>query len=691
MEDIQDRYRWLVSEVSRHNRLYHSLDRPEITDAQFDELFQELLAIEQRYPHLKAPDSPSQRVGGEPLEQFQKAPHRLPMLSLANAFNEAEIEDFDERVRKLCGASEIEYYCEPKFDGLALELVFENGILVRAITRGDGATGEDVTSNARTIRNVPLTIQAPSNVFEVRGEVLMYKDDFAKLNSALEELGEAHFANPRNAAAGSVRQLDSRVTAARPLRFMAYALGATEGGQLAPPETQSEIAELFTELGFTTAQSVSQKTLPLTRICQGAKAVNAFYREIEALRHNIPFEIDGIVIKVNSSLLQSQLGFVSRSPRWAIAAKFKPEQAQTLVEDIRVQVGRTGALTPVAILKPVKVGGVTVTNATLHNQEEIQRKDIRIGDTVLVQRAGDVIPEVVQVLREHRPANAQPFTLPEQCPVCGTTAHRPEGEVISRCPNPSCPAVLKGALNHFVSRRAMNIDGVGERLIEELVDKGLVSRWSDLYHLRSDDLLKLQRKAERSVQNILQSIQASKKQRLDRFIFALGIRFVGEATALSLARHFKTLDKVLVANTQSLLEVPDIGPKVAASILAALTSDEFQNEVRRLIDAGIIIDDSPFNRAQAGTSAILSGRGESHDESFLVGMTFVITGTLPVPRDQAQTWITERGGKVASSVSKKTNYVVVGDEAGSKLDKAVALGIPILSWEQLKALKKEGL
>lgn len=661
------RHEELKKLIAHHDYLYHVMDNPEITDFEYDKIFGELLEIERKNADLDISDSPSQRVGAKPLSAFEKAPHRIPMLSLANSYSPEDIFDFDERVKKFLGtAEEIEYLCEPKFDGLSMELIYENGRFVRALTRGDGAVGEDVTQNIRTIKSLPLKLAAksPPSLLEVRGEVLMLKQDFARLNEAQQENGQQTFANPRNASAGSVRQLDSRITASRPLRIYGYAVGATEGVEFS---TQRSVLDFLAEVGIPTLRG--KYGLDLVKVCKGAQAVVDYYYEVEKLRPELPFDIDGVVIKVNSLRLQDDLGLVARSPRWATAAKFKPEQSTTTIENIAIQVGRTGALTPVAIMKPVKVGGVTVTNATLHNQDEINRKDVRIGDTVVIQRAGDVIPEVVSVVLEKRPKNSRPFTIPVKCPVCGTDAVKNEDEVVTRCPNPLCTAVVKESLKHFVARRAMNIDKVGDRLIETLVDNNLLSRFSDFYRLKKEDLLALERQGEKSADNIIKSIESSKKPTLARFIFALGIRFVGEQTAKHLAEHFITIDNFLKANEEDLLVVPEIGPKVAKAIGTWTSNLELVQEVRDMLDLGVIIS-NPV-RAESGP---------------LSGKSFLITGTLPVKRDDAKDLIEKNGGKILGSVSSKLNYLVVGDDPGSKVEKAQSLGVTIISWDDLQKM-----
>lgn len=663
------RHEELKKIISEHDYNYHMLDRPTISDQEYDLLFEELLRLELREPDLDKSDSPSQRVGAAPLVFFEKVSHRRPMLSLSNSYSPVDIVSFDERVKKILNSTdEIEYFAEPKFDGLSIELIYENGILTRALTRGDGSLGEDVTQNVKTIKSIPLKLKTPSppRLLEVRGEILIFKKDFEKLNSQQQENGQQTFANPRNAAAGTIRQLDSKIASSRPLKFFAYAIGETEGLVF---EKQDQLGEYFSNVGIPT---VSLLHPGLVRVCKNASESVSYYHFIETERPRLPFDIDGIVIKANSFRLQDDLGLVARSPRWATAAKFKPQQAETTIENIVVQVGRTGALTPVAIMSPVKVGGVTITNATLHNQEEIDRKDVRIGDSVIVQRAGDVIPEIVQVILEKRPKSTQPFVIPSHCPSCLTAVQKLEGEVITRCTNPLCQAILKESLKHFVSRRAMNLDKVGDRLIESLVDKKLVTKFSDLYRLSKQDLLTLDRQGDKSAENVIKSIDSSKKTSLARFIFALGIRFVGEQTAKHLADHFGTIENFLDANEESLLLVPEIGNKVAQAILAWISNPKLANEVRALISLGLEI--AAPQRAAVGE---------------LAGKSFLITGTLEVKRDAAKDFIEKNGGKILGSVSSKLNYLVVGEDPGSKVEKAESLGVKIISWEELIKMTKQ--
>lgn len=661
------RHEELKKLLIHHDYLYHVLDRPEITDYEYDKLYQELVKLEKADPTLDLTGSPSQRVGGPVVDAFQKVAHRKPMLSLANTYSPEELSEFDERVRKFLNTEKpLEYFCEPKFDGLALELVYEDGRLVRALTRGDGTTGEDVISNVRTMRSVPLVLnmKRPPKLLEVRGEALLFKKDFLELNEAQQEAGQPVFANPRNAAAGTIRQLDPSIAASRPLRFFAYSLGEVDGVTF---KDQNEAETKLGEWGLPIAGEC--EGVALRQLREGPEAVIEYYHQIESLRHKLPFDIDGVVIKVNSFALQEDLGLVARSPRWATAAKYKPEQSETVVENIVIQVGRTGALTPVAIMTPVRVGGVTVTNATLHNQEEISRKDIRVGDTVVIQRAGDVIPEVVRVVIEKRPKKSIAFEMPDKCPECGKRVEKAEEEVVTRCVNPFCPAIVKESLKHFAGRRAMNLDKVGDKIIDALNEAGLVKSFSDFYRLTKEDVLTLERQGDKSAENIINSIEKSKKTTLPRLIFALGIRFVGEQTAKALADHFGTLEKFLDASESDLLSIPDIGPKVALSIQQWLTQKKLVKEAQALLDLGVEFE--KLKRVEGGK---------------LSGSSFLVTGTLPVKRDEAHALIEANGGKLLSSVSAKLSYLVVGEEAGSKLEKAQRLGVTIIDWDQLQKM-----
>ncbi|WP_247869616.1 NAD-dependent DNA ligase LigA [Herbaspirillum sp. ST 5-3] len=666
----QERAAWLKVELNRHSHAYYVLDKPTIPDAEYDKMFRELVELEQAHPDLITSDSPTQRVGGKPLPQFEQVRHSTPMLSLNNAFDDDEVIGFDRRVREgLENLAEVEYSTELKFDGLAISVRYENGMLVQAATRGDGTTGENVTGNIRTVRAVPLRlhIDHPPKVLEVRGEVLMYKSDFAKLNERQREAGQKEFANPRNAAAGSLRQLDSRITAQRALRFFAYGIGMLDGADM--PPSHSALLDWYAKLGLPVCKERA--------VVRGVQGLLEFFRSIGAKRKQLPYDIDGVVYKVNRLEYQRNLGFVSRAPRFALAHKFPAEEAMTVVQDIGVQVGRTGAITPVARLAPVFVGGVTVTNATLHNEDEVHRKDIRIGDTVIVRRAGDVIPEVAAYVPELRPSHVRKFVMPASCPVCGSPIVRPEEEAVARCSGGwvKCAAQRKGGLLHFVSRRAMDIEGFGEQLIDQLVDKHVITTAADLYKLGLNALAELDRMAEKSAQNVLSALEKSKSTTLARFIYALGIRHVGEATAKELANHFGSLDAFLEASEEQLLEVADIGPVVARSIITFLSDPMNRELIEQLRAAGIHWTES---ERSAGISKHLQGK------------TFVLTGTLPtLTRDEAAEKIEAAGGKVAGSVSKKTSYVVAGEEAGSKLVKAQELGITILDEDGLFRLLEE--
>ncbi|MEC3765556.1 NAD-dependent DNA ligase LigA [Cupriavidus sp. SS-3] len=672
------RVAWLREELDRHNYQYYVLDAPTVPDAEYDALFSELMALELEHPELQTPDSPTQRVGGEPLAAFDSVRHRVPMLSLNNAFADDDVLNFDRRCAQGLGrsapaageadlfsaADAVEYACELKFDGLAMSLRYEDGRLVQAATRGDGETGEDVTVNVRTIKAIPLKLrgQAPA-VLEVRGEVFMFRRDFDKLNARQAEAGEKTFVNPRNAAAGSLRQLDPRITARRPLSFFAYGLGELQGVER--PPTHSAMLDGFAALGLPVCKDRA--------VVKGAQGLLDFYRDIGKRRDELPYDIDGVVYKVNALAEQERLGFVSRAPRFALAHKFPAQEMTTIVEDIEVQVGRTGAITPVARLRPVFVGGVTVTNATLHNEDEIRRKDVHVGDTVIVRRAGDVIPEVVAVVAERRPADARAFVMPTACPVCGSHIEKLEDEAIARCTGGLiCAAQRKQSLLHFAQRRAMDIEGLGDKLVEQLVDQGIVRTPADLYKLGIAKLAALERMADKSAANLVTAIDKSRATTMNRFIFALGIRHVGEATAKDLARHFGKLDALLAADEAALLEVNDVGPVVAQSIANFLAEPHNVEVIEQLRAAGV---HWPESEPVAKAPAPLSGK------------TFVLTGTLPtLSREDAKELLEAAGAKVAGSVSKKTDYVVAGAEAGSKLDKAEALGVPVLDEAGMLAL-----
>jgi DNA ligase (NAD+) len=666
----RERAKQLRAEIERHNIAYYVLDAPLIPDAEFDRLFGELQALEAQYPELATADSPTLRVGGAPRSDLPSVRHAVPMLSLNNGLSEADAVGFDARVRELLAKAGqptpvVTYACELKFDGLAVNLRYLNGVLNLAATRGDGMVGEDVTPNVRTIHSIPLRLKdSGAAVIEVRGEVLMYKRDLERLNRAQRDSGEKEFANPRNAAAGGLRQLDARVTARRRLHFFAYGIGELVGAP--EPESHSALLDWLQALGVPVSEDRAT--------VEGIDGLLAFYRRAGERRANLPYDIDGVVYKVDSIKAQRALGFVSRAPRFALAHKFPPQEALTQVLDIEVQVGRTGALTPVARLAAVTVGGVTVTNATLHNEQEVARRDVRVGDTVVVRRAGDVIPEVVSVILERRPPGTHPFRMPTRCPVCGSAVERLEQEAIARCTGGLvCAAQRKQALLHFASRRALDIEGLGERLVDQLVDSGRVRTPADLFHLDQAALMALDRMGEKSAANLLQAIEKSRNTSLDRFIYALGIRHVGESTAQALAAHFGSLDALLAADEARLLEVPDVGPVVAQSI-------------RRFLD-------EPHNRQviaalrQAGVHWLESAGSKGPGEAPLSGRTFVLTGTLPgLTRIEATEMIQAVGGHVSGSVSRKTDFVVTGEDAGSKLDRARELGVPIIDEAELRRL-----
>lgn len=664
-QSLHQRVQQLRDLIAQYDYEYYVLDTPSVPDSEYDKLYRELQGLEQSYPDLITPDSPTQRVSGSATQAFNSVTHRQAMLSLNNAFDDQELVAFDRRICEALGISSVTYAVEPKFDGLAITLTYENGIFTQGATRGDGYTGEDVTHNLRTLRSIPmrLPINQPPKLLEVRGEVLMLKSDFEKLNQIQSNKGEKLFANPRNAAAGSLRQLDARVTAQRPLTFFAYGIGASEG---APLITDHKMAmDYLQSLHFQVSQERD--------LVYGVDGLRAYYQKIGRLREQLPYDIDGVVYKVNPFHLQDELGFVSRAPRWAIAHKFPAQEALTIVEDITVQVGRTGAITPVARLKPVFVGGVTVTNATLHNEDEVRRKDIQIGDTVSVRRAGDVIPEVVYVVLERRPANARRFEMPQVCPECGSHILKQEDEAVARCTGGIfCPAQRKQAITHFASRRAMDIEGLGEKLVDQLVASGLVTTLADIYKLDLFTLSNLDRMATKSAQNLLDALEKSKNTTLARFIYALGMRNVGEATAKDLAKHFGNLPALMHATSENLLEVNEIGPVVAESITNFFSEAHNLSVIHDLLAAGIRWPEN-------------AGRQRSNGK--LTGKTFVLTGTLPgLSRDSAKELIETAGGKVSGSVSSKTDFVVAGSEAGSKLEKALALNVSVIDEAGLLAM-----
>jgi len=654
----------LREQIAQHDYRYYVLDEPQIPDAEYDRLMQELRALEGAHPKLVTPDSPTQRVSGTPSASFGEVVHQVPMLSLDNAFTEEDLQAFDRRIHERLGVTgELDYVAEPKLDGLAVTVIYRDGLLERAATRGDGVTGEDVTANVRTIRAVPQRLRGPGPaLLEARGEIFMPLAGFERMNEQARARGEKVFVNPRNAAAGSLRQLDARITAARPLAAFFYALGALEGASL--PERQGELLQWLRTLGLPVS--------PDARSVRGVAGCLEYYRDMGERRRSLPYQIDGVVYKLDRRADQERLGFLSRAPRWAIAHKFPADEALTVVKGIEFQVGRTGALTPVARLAPVFVSGVTVSNVTLHNIDEVHRKDVRVGDTVVLRRAGDVIPEVVSVILDKRPPEAVPVQLPQSCPVCGSQVLRVEGEAVARCTGGfTCRAQRQGALRHFASRRALDIEGLGDKLIEQLVEREQVRSPADLYALTLPQLSHLERMGEKSAANLLAAIEKSKNTTLPRLLYGLGIREVGEATALALARHFGTLERLMVADESGIRQVPDVGPVVAAHVAAFFASDEHLRVIKALRDKGVKWPD--IERA-AGAPA-------------LAGRTVVITGTLgSMTREQAQEALTARGARVAASVSKKTSFVVAGSEAGSKLAKARELGVPVLDEQQLLSL-----
>jgi DNA ligase (NAD+) len=655
----------LRDKIRHHDYQYYVLDEPELTDAAYDRLMNRLKELEAANPKLITPDSPTARVGGTPRAGFQTVRHARPMLSLDNAFSYEALGDFDRRVRQGIGREKIEYVAEHKFDGLSISLQYEDGILVRGVTRGDGSTGEDVTPNVKTIRSVPLRIDSAlikkaklKPTFEVRGEVLMTRKAFEAMNRQQEQMGGKIFVNPRNAAAGSVRVLDPSITAQRRLEFFAYYL-LVDG--LEPFSKHSESLEALKQLRFRASDD--------WKLCDGIEKVLAYCDAWEPKREHLPYEIDGVVIKVNSTGIQRELGFTAKAPRWAIAYKYPARQETTVVNDIRVQVGRTGTLTPVAVLEPVQVGGVTVSRSTLHNMDEIDRLGLQIGDTVLIERAGEVIPHVLKVLKEA--ANRRPFHMPEKCPECGSEVHKADDEVAYRCVNAACPAKRRESLLHFASRHAMDIDGLGDKIVDQLVAKGLVKDVADLYTLKLNTLVDLERFAEKSAQNLIDEIEASKKASLARLIYALGIRMIGERTGQLLAAHFSSLDELADATEEQLLEVGEVGPKVASSIAEFFSEPQNQKIIKKLDKYGV--------KPTAEKRVVKSQK--------FAGKSFVFTGGLANrSREAAAELVQQHGGKISGSVSKKTDYVVVGTDPGSKYDKAKELGVPILTESEFDKL-----
>tara|TARA_R110002153_G_scaffold18021_3_gene62970 strand:- start:6532 stop:8544 length:2013 start_codon:yes stop_codon:yes gene_type:complete len=655
--EIQQEASALRDLINRYNHLYYVNDNPEVTDSEYDRLFKQLQLLETNYPELLTADSPTQRVGGKALAKFSQISHALPMLSLDNVFDAEDLHAFDQRVRDRLNTTNVQTYAaEPKLDGLAISIRYEQGILIQAATRGDGTVGEDVTENVRTIQSVPLKLSGDNvpEVVEIRGEIVMPKAGFEALNKQQIADNKKPFVNPRNAAAGSLRQLDSKITARRPLAMYCYGVGEIQGMDL--PKTHHETMQQLAQWGCQISTELQQVA--------GVDGCLTYIKQLGEERDGLSYDIDGVVLKIDDISLQQRLGFVSRAPRWAIAYKFPAQQEMTIVDDIEIQVGRTGALTPVARLQPVFVGGVTVSNATLHNQDEIDRKDVRVGDTVIVRRAGDVIPEVVQVVLSKRPANTVKFTIPTQCPICQSEVERIEGEAIARCSGGLfCPAQRKEAIKHFASRKAMDIDGLGDKLVEVLVDEGLINDAADLFQLTIEQLSALERMGEKSAANLVESLEKAKQTKFARFLYSLGIREVGEATARSLASHFLTLDALEIADEQALIEIEDVGPIVAHHVVTFFHQAHNREVIDRLFDAGI---DWPEEKKQAS-------------DSVLSGKTIVLTGTLEqLSRSEAKEKLLALGAKVAGSVSKNTDYVVAGRDAGSKLNKAESLGINVI-------------
>ncbi|NLP10673.1 NAD-dependent DNA ligase LigA [bacterium] len=658
MQNPEEKIKRLRQQLAEHNYRYYVLDDPEISDAEYDRLMRELISLEAAYPQWITPDSPTQRVGGQASDAFEPLPHSIAMLSLDNALEESEFLEFDERTRRLLGRETVDYFCEPKLDGLAVELIYENGRFIAGSTRGDGLVGENISQNLRTIKTIPLSLFQPIPRLEVRGEVLLSKQAFEKLNRQRQAEDEPLFANPRNAAAGSLRQLDPQITASRPLEIFCYGAGQVIGLDY---DSHQQLLQAFKKLGL--------RINPLVRPCSGVAEVIRYHREMSERRDQLPYEIDGIVVKVNRLADQERLGAKTKSPRWAIAYKFPAQQETTQILDIIVQVGRTGVLTPVAVMRPVKIGGVEVSRATLHNQDEIDRKDIRLGDWVLVQRAGDVIPEVVKSIASRRDGTEKKFTLPETCPECGSHTVRPEGEAAQRCINLACPAQLRERIRHFSSKKAMDIDGLGEKLIEQLVEKKLVKDVSDLYFLQEKDLAALERIAEKSAKNLLQAIAASRRRPLDRVLFGLGLRFVGEHLSRVLVNHYGSLDKLARASEEELLNIHEIGPQVARSVVDFFSTAENLRILERLQKGGVTMQWQP------GTDTRLAGK------------SFCFTGSLQkYSREQAEALVIQKGGRAVSSISTKTDYLVAGETAGSKLAKAQTLGVKVITEAEFEQL-----
>lgn len=664
-EDINKQINYLKSVIREHDHRYYVLDDPQISDHEYDSLLRELKNLEDSHPELITSDSPTQRVGGSPISEFNQIQHSKPMLSLGNAFGIDELEAFNKRINDTLDANDVEFNAELKFDGLAVTILYEKGIMKYAATRGDGSVGEDVTHNIKTIKTIPLKLHGENHprTFEVRGEVLMDKNDFKELNEYQISLGQKTFANPRNAAAGSLRQLDPKITAKRKLKFYAYSLGQVDRDLELTNHT--DILEYINNAGIPIS-SYSQRVV-------GINQMQHFYEDILKKRNNLPFDIDGIVYKVNSIKNQENLGYVSKAPRWAIAYKFPAEEAETVVNDINIQVGRTGVITPVARLQPVFVSGVTITNATLHNEDEMLRKDIRIGDSVIVRRAGDVVPEVVRVIKEKRPSTAKVFKMPQYCPICNSQVIRIDGEAAQRCTGQlKCEAQAKQAISHYVSRKAMNIEGLGAKIIDHFFEKGMIKNISDIYQLDYEEIQKMEGFGEKSAENLRDAIELSKNTTLAKFIYALGIRNVGEATSKDIVKKLGTLENVMKASIDDFLEINDVGPVVAQSLHQFFQEDENKAIINNIIEFGVKWDDQALNVI---------------NELKLNQQTFVVTGTLEnFSRDEIKELIENNGGKVSGSVSKKTSYVIIGDNPGSKADKAAGLGVKIINEEQLMEL-----
>ncbi|MBA4494798.1 NAD-dependent DNA ligase LigA [Paenactinomyces guangxiensis] len=671
-EEAKKRAEELRQLLNEHNYRYHVLDDPSISDAEYDRMMKELIQLEDQFPELVTPDSPTQRVGGEPLPFFEKVEHRIPMLSLGNAFNEEDLREFDQRVRKAANGEPVKYVCELKIDGLAVSLLYENGSFVRGATRGDGTTGEDITQNLKTIRSLPLRLTQPVTI-EVRGEAFMPKKAFERLNAEREQKGEPLFANPRNAGAGSLRQLDPKLAAERTLDIFIYGIGGMEEEQ--PFTTHTGALDFLSGLGL--------KVNPERRTVDSMEEILEYINHWRERRPNLGYEIDGIVIKVDDLALREQMGTTAKSPRWAVAYKFPAEEAATILHDISLNVGRTGVVTPTALLEPVTLAGTTVKRASLHNEDIIREKGIMLGDHVIVKKAGDIIPEVVAVLPNQRTGQERPFQMPEYCPECNSKLVRLEGEVALRCINPECPAQTREGIIHFVSRGAMNIEGLGEKVVTQLFEHGLVRGVADLYYLNKEELLSLERMGEKSVNNLLRAIETSKENSLERLLFGLGIRFVGEKAAKILARHFKKLDAILDATEEELVALDEIGPKMAASIVTYMKKPEVRETIERLKEAGVNMEYRGAGPEETEPAAA--------DNPF-AGKTVVITGTLEqMSRNEATQLLESLGASVTGSVSKKTDLLIAGEKAGSKLDKAQKLGIQILDEESFLSQLPESI